>query len=147
MMKKITLSFEKLESKVRRTLSKYPILYALIGGAGVVLFWRGIWHIADDMNVGSVISLIIGFVILILTGIFVSEFIGKQLIITGLIGEKKIATKEEGELETEESQLKNLQKTLNKLEEKLDHLDDHFESEADLDSSDNSKQTIGGEKK
>lgn len=127
MIKKIILSFGKLENKTRRVLSKYPILYALIGGVGVVLFWRGVWHIADDMNVGSVLSLIIGFVILLLTGILVSEFIGKQLIITGLVGEKKITEKEEQEIETEEGQLRNLQKTLNKLEEKLDHIDDHFE--------------------
>jgi len=117
----------KIENKIRIKLSRYPILYALIGGIGVVLFWRGIWHMADDMSMASGLSFIIGFVILLLTGIFVSEFIGKKLIITGLVGEKKLEEKEESEIETEEGQLKNLQNTLNKLEKKLDHMETHLE--------------------
>lgn len=127
MLKTIIEFFSKLEDKVRMKLSQYPILYALIGGIGVVLFWRGIWHIADDVGVSSIISLVIGATILIVTGLFVSEFIGKRLIISGLIGEEKLAEKEEGEIETEESQLRNLQKTLNKLEKKLDHIDEEIE--------------------
>ena len=118
---------DKLERRVRGKLSHYPIFYAFVGGIGVVLFWRGVWHTADDLNLGSLISIIIGVVILILTGVFVSSFIGNQLIISGLVGEKKIAEKEEGELQTEEMQLKNLQGTLNRLEKKLDHIDAEIE--------------------
>ncbi|MFA5932387.1 MAG: hypothetical protein WC793_03350 [Candidatus Paceibacterota bacterium] len=118
---------DKLERKVRGKLSHYPIFYAFVGGIGVVLFWRGVWHTADDLNLGSLISIIIGVVILILTGVFVSSFIGNQLIISGLVGEKKIAEKEEGELQTEEMRLKSLQSTLNRLEKKLDHIDQEVE--------------------
>ena len=74
-VKRIIKFFDKLEDEVRGKLSRNPFLYALLGGIGVVLFWRGIWHIADDINLGSGISLIIGSVILLMTGVFVSEFI------------------------------------------------------------------------
>ena len=92
-MIKIIQFFDKLEDKIRGKLSHYPILYAIIGGVGVVLFWRGVWHIADDLNVGSVVSLIIGTVFLLMTGVFVSAFIGSRLIISGLSGEKKLTEK------------------------------------------------------
>jgi hypothetical protein len=75
------------------------------------------------MNMGSIVSLIIGFFILIVTGVFVAEFIGNKLIISGLIGEKKLEAKEEGEIVTEETQLKNLQNTLRRVEKKLSELE------------------------
>lgn len=120
--------FDKLEDKIRGKLSHYPILYAFIGGIGTVLFWRGIWHTADDINLGSSMSLILGAIILLLTGVFVAEFIGNKLIISGLVGEKKISEKEKDEIETEEDQIKNLQQTLSRLEKKLDHIDADIES-------------------
>ena len=127
LIKKIVKFFDKLEGRVRGKLSHRPILYALIVGIGVVLFWRGIWHTADDINIGSVISMIVGAIILLITGVFVSSFIGSRLIISGLIGEKKLTEKEEVEIETEETRLKNLQNTLNRLEKKLDHIDEDIE--------------------
>lgn len=127
LIKKIILYFDKLEEKIRRKLSHYPIIYAFIGGIGVVLFWRGIWHTADDANMGSIVSLVIGAIILLVTGVFVSSFIGSRLIISGLIGEKKLTEKEESEIQTEEMQLKNLQSTLNRLEKKLEHIDAEIE--------------------
>ncbi|MEK7539201.1 MAG: hypothetical protein AAB595_00960 [Patescibacteria group bacterium] len=126
-IKNIIKFLNKLEDKIKRKLSHYPILYAVIGGTGIILFWRGIWHLADDLKVSSIISIIIGSVILLVTGVFVSAFIGNRLIISGLVGEKKIAEKEESEIETEETQLRNLQSTLNKLEKKLDHIDKEIE--------------------
>ena len=123
----------RLEDKIRRKLSRYPIIYAFIVGAGIVLFWRGIWHTADDMSMSSIASLVMGTVVLILVGGFVSEFIGNKIIISGLIGEKKLTEKEggeikkeKGEIETEETQLRNLQNTLSKLEKKLDHIDEEI---------------------
>jgi hypothetical protein len=127
MLKKVTEFFYRLEDKIRIKLSHYPILYAFIGGTGIVLFWRGVWHTADDINISSILSLIIGVTILIITGLFVTEFIGNRLIVSGLVGEKKLAEKEEGEIETEETQLKNLQSTLNRLEKKLEHIDKEVE--------------------
>ena len=125
--KKVLRFFDKLEDKVRGRLSHYPILYAFLGGIGVVLFWRGVWHIADDINISSIISIIIGSILLLITGVFVSAFIGSRLIISGLIGEEKLVEKEESEIETEEAQIKNLQNTLSRLEKKLDHIDREIE--------------------
>lgn len=122
-MTKIIQFFDKLEDKIRGKLSHYPILYAIIGGVGVVLFWRGVWHIADDLNVGSVVSLIIGTVFLLMTGVFVSAFIGSRLIISGLSGEKKLTEKAKDEIETEEDQIKRLQSTLNKVEKDISNIE------------------------
>ncbi len=119
MIKKIVRFFDKLEDKVRGRLSHYPIFYAFLGGIGVVLFWRGVWHTADDINISSTASLVIAVVLLLMTGVFVSAFIGNRLIISGLIGEKKLEEKEESEIETEEAQIINLQNTLNRIEKKL----------------------------
>jgi hypothetical protein len=127
LIKKIVKFFDKLEDKIRGKLSHYPILYAIIGGIGVILFWRGVWHMADDMSMNSIISTIIGAIILLLTGVFVSAFIGSRLIISGLVGEKKITEQEESEIQTEETQLRNLQNTLNRVEKKIVELEEEVE--------------------
>ncbi len=122
-IRKVLKFFDRLENTTRLALSHHPILYAFIGGIGVVLFWRGIWHIADEINMGSIASFIIGSVILLLTGIFVSEFIGKKIIISDLVGDMELAQKEEAEIETEENQIKRLQSTLSRVEAKLTDLE------------------------
>jgi hypothetical protein len=123
-LKKIVLFFDRLEDRVRGKLSHYPIIYAIIGGIGIVLFWRGVWHTADDIGLGSLISLIAGTTILLLSGVFVSAFIGNKLIISGLIGEKKLTEKAKDEIETEETQIKNLSETLNRVEKLVSHLEE-----------------------
>jgi len=122
-LRRIIRLFDKLEDKIRGKLSHHPIFYAIIGGIGVVLFWRGVWHTADDFGMGSLTSLFLGTVILLLIGVFVSAFIGNRLIISGLIGEKKIEEKEQAEIETEEAELRNLQSTLSRVEKKLDQFE------------------------
>ena len=122
MIKEVVKFFDKLEDKIRGHLSHYPIVYALLGGIGVVLFWRGVWHIADDFNVPSAVSLIFGILLLLITGVFVSAFIGNKLIISGLNGEKKLEEKEFEEIETEEQQIRKLQSTLTRLEKKIDDI-------------------------
>ncbi|MCX6701791.1 MAG: hypothetical protein NTX96_01170 [Candidatus Zambryskibacteria bacterium] len=123
MIRKIISFFDKLEDKVRAKLSHTPILYAFLGGIGVTLFWRGVWHLADNYNMSAIVSIIIGSIILLITGAFVTTFIGTRLIISGLIGEKKLAEKTAEEIVTEESEIQKLQKTLNKVEEKLEDIE------------------------
>lgn len=123
MLKKLIRFFDRLEDKTRGKLSHIPFLYAFLGGVGVVLFWRGVWHTADDLNLGSIISLVIGSVILLITGVFVSVFVGNRLIISGLKGEKTLVEKTSEEIMAEETQIEQLQKTLNRVEKKIENLE------------------------
>lgn len=120
-IKKISHFFDKLEDKTRTKLSHYPIVYAFFGGIGVVLFWRGIWHTADIIPIiqSGPVSILVGSIILLMTGVFVSAFIGNTLILTGLKGEKKLSERTEEGLETEDSKIKRIQTTVNKIEDEL----------------------------
>lgn len=108
---KIVYFFDKLEDKVRGRLSRYPILYAFIGGIGIVLFWKGVWETAEYFDIlygpGSIIASII---LLLMVGLFVSYFIGDSIVISGLRGEKKLIDKEEAEIFNEEREIARLGK-------------------------------------
>lgn len=127
MIKKTIHFFDVLEDKVRGKLSKAPIIYALVGGVGIVLFWRGVWHTADDSGLSSIGSLILGTIVLLISGIFVSSFVGNRLIISGLKGEKKIAEKTEEEIKGEESEIKKVENTLHKIEAELSEIKNEIE--------------------
>lgn len=102
MTRKIIKFFDKLEDKIRGKLSHWPIIYALIGGVGIVLFWRGVWYTADSFSfMTGPVSILISLIMLLLTGLFVSFFIGHYIIFSGLKQEKKIEEKEESEIEVE----------------------------------------------
>jgi hypothetical protein len=95
--------------KIRGRLSHYPRVYALVVGTGMILFWRGIWHTVDlihtfinnyqhysSIDLGSTpwwdgpLSIIAGIIVLNCTGAFVSSFIGNELILSGLRGERRL---------------------------------------------------------
>lgn len=133
-MIKIVKFFDKLEDHIRGSLSHHPFVYSLIGGTGVVLFWRGIWHAADFYQkhtyLGSIIfsdfgSIILGALILLLTGLFVSVFIGDSIIMSGIRNDKKLIEKSEDEIELEikkeENMLTKLEDTLEKIEDDHSH--------------------------
>ncbi len=142
MTKAVIKFFDRLEDKTRARLSRAPLLYALIGGIGVVLFWRGVWHTTDFLTLyflGDVeftlldiadgpLSFVIGTMILLVTGVYVSAFIGNRLIISGLSGEKKLAEKTEEEIETEEDQIKKMQSTLNKVEQEISKIESEIKT-------------------
>ena len=75
----------------------------------------------------SPISFFVGTTILLVTGVFVSAFIGNRLIISGLSGEKKLAEKTEEEIRTEEEQIQIMQSTLRRVEKKLGKIEDELE--------------------
>jgi hypothetical protein len=123
MLKRIVSFFDHLEDWFRKQLSKYPIFYAFVGGIGVVLFWRGVWHTADEYPfLTGPVSLVLGSVILLMTGIFVSAFIGSRILLTGLRGEKKLTEKSREEIDLEEQELKNIQKTVEKIEKEVEEI-------------------------
>ncbi|MSU55058.1 MAG: hypothetical protein EXS46_00785 [Candidatus Taylorbacteria bacterium] len=130
-MNKILKFFDKFEDKVRGRLSRVPILYAIVGGMAIVLFWRGAWTLADDLaSLGGVWafifdpinSLIISVFILLVTGLFVSFFIGDRIILSGLTHEKKLEEKTEAEVREEELELQNVMSKLNHLERKIEEI-------------------------
>lgn len=124
--------FDKLEDVIRHALSRRPLLYALIGGTGVVLFWRGIWHLADwvlltyfVLPVGpwdGLLSILAGLIILLATGLFASVFVGDAIIISGLRGEKKMIDKAEHEIKSEVELLTEATLELKKIEKKIEEL-------------------------
>lgn len=133
MPKNILNFFDRLEDRTRAKLSHFPIVYAFIGGIGVVLFWRGVWHTTDFLTLwllGEVnftlfdvadgpLSFVLGTIILLMTGVYVSAFIGNRLIITGLSGDKKLAEKTKDEILTEEDEIRRIHKTLDKVEDQI----------------------------
>ena len=128
--KKIFRFFDKLEDHVRIALSHYPIVYTIIGGFSIVLFWRGVWMTADYFPfLTGPISIIISVSILLVTGLFVSFFITDRIILTGIKQEKKLAEKTETEVAQEESavfsaltHIKSIEKSLAELSAKVDAL-------------------------
>ena len=122
MLNKLIRFFDKLEDRIRRFLSSYPISYAFITGSAIILFWRGIWELADRLGLSAVASIIAGAVLLLVSGVFVSSFIGNQIIISGIKGEKKIEEKTAEEITSEESTLGQIAQKLDKLDKKIEEL-------------------------
>lgn len=113
--------FDKLEDKIRVRLTHLPVIYALIGSVGIVLIWRGIWVIADDMLMPGWVSLALGVGITLSTGLFVSFFIGDGIIISGLNKDKRIDEKTEKEIHREEEVLEEIQKDIEELKDAALH--------------------------
>lgn len=121
-MKKIVHFFDKLEDKIRGKLSRKPLLYALIGSIGIILLWRGIWHTADDLGMSSILSLVLGVIILLSIGLFVSFFIGDQTIISGIKAEKRIDEKTADEIKAEEITLGELHEDIELIEQEISEI-------------------------
>ena len=119
-MRRIILFFDRLEDWIRAHLSRYPLIYAIIGGVGVVLFWRGVWHTADLFSfMTGPVSVALGIIVLGLTGVLVSEFIGNHIILAGLRGEKKLEEKTIEEINAEDKRIHSIEKTLENIEEEI----------------------------
>lgn len=136
MVKGIITYFDKLEDWIRSHLSRYPIIYTLIGGVAIVLFWRGVWHTADMFQEqGGILgwlfyaptNLILVIVVLMATGLFVSYFIGDTILISGLKGEKKVTDRTEREVKEEELKIVELRSTIKDMKEEVDEIKDFVE--------------------
>ena len=127
-MKKILRYFDKLEDRVRGRLSRYPILYTIIGGTAIVMFWRGVWITADEIAlfmpepfrwIDGPLSVISSVLVLLVTGLFVSFFVTDRIIMSGLKQEKKLVEKTEGEVRTEVDTLSHVKNTIEHIEQEI----------------------------
>jgi hypothetical protein len=129
-------------NKIVAYLSHRPRLYALIVGVGVVLFWRGVWHTADQIHAyftyreiestidvfsspwwDGPLSLFVGGIILYYTGAFISSFIGNELILSGLRGEKRLNEKTEEEVRNEVRSIADIKDSIKEINRNLEHLE------------------------
>ena len=97
---------DKLEDKISAKLSRHPRIYAFVGSIGIVLIWRGIWVMADNIQLPGWVSLFIGVIITSMSGLFVSFFIGDSIIMSGIKREKRIDEKTEEEIIKESEEIK-----------------------------------------
>lgn len=116
---KIFKFFDLMEDKIRHWLSHWPVLYALIGILGIVLTWRGVWHLADDLGVGAWLSIAIGIIILLATGLLVAIAIGDEVLISAWHGRRKISEMRLEDALTLADKVDEIKKLLEKIEEKL----------------------------
>ncbi len=131
MFKKIVHFFDKVEDKVRIRLSHRSILYACIGGMGTVIFWRGVWHSADILMKKSgflswffyePVTIVWASIILLMTGLFVSNFIGERIIISGLKKEKKVTDKTESEVDKEEDEIRAMRTRISQISKDIEEI-------------------------
>lgn len=121
-LKRIYKFFDYLEIKIRHRLSKWPLVYAFIGSIGVVLIWRGVWMIADSFDMPGWLSLLLGVLISVSTGLFVSFFVGDMIIISGIKKEKRIDEKTEEEIKKEENTLIEMEKDLREIKKEISEI-------------------------
>jgi predicted RNase H-like nuclease (RuvC/YqgF family) len=69
------------------------------------------------------LSFVLGTIILLVTGVYVSAFIGNRLIISGLNGEKKLAEKTEEEIKSEEDEIKKLRNSITRVETHIENIE------------------------
>lgn len=144
LFKKILNIGDRIEDVVRGRLSHYPIIYAFIGGAGIIIFWRGVWHTVDSFMeyffiVGDtftstsmrqlpwwdgLLSIFVGTTLLLTVGLFVTSFIGNEIIISGLKKEKKITEKTEEELQLEIKESEKIDREIHTMDRRLKRIED-----------------------
>lgn len=117
--------FDLLENKVRGALSHHPVIYALIGGVAIVLFWKGVWETAARFPIlDGPMSIVVSLLLLLITGLFVSFFIGDTVLISGMIAEKKLSEKTEKEVVTEEEEMNEVKKDIEKIGQDISEIKD-----------------------
>lgn len=141
MFESIYYLFDKMEDHIRARLARHPFVYTFIGGAGVVLFWRGVWHMADVFEKNSQLgaymfsplgSVVLGVVILLSTGLFVSVFIGDSIIMSGIKHDKKIIEKTIEDVDSEKSDIEKVLHALVGMKKELEILEHKARNKCDI---------------
>ena len=144
----VPVSWKRATLRIKAWLSHRPVLYALVGGTGVILFWRGIWltmdylmaairispaaHDSIDIVNGlwwdGPLSAVLGALILMCTGAFISSLIGNEIIISGLKAEKSLTEKESRIIRSRSMEIEDIRHDIENSIEKLDELEREIES-------------------
>ena len=131
MVRKVLTFFDKLEDYVRIELSHSPIIYALVGAVGIILLWKGVWEVAELIpGLHGLGSIVMGVIILLVSGLLVSFFIGDSIIISGFKKEKKLVEKSEMDiLKAEHTQTREIVAKIEHLEKDIHEIKaDHHRS-------------------
>jgi hypothetical protein len=122
-MKYFTNIFLRIEERARTYFERFPFAHAFLGGIGVVLFWRGVWELADRINIDPVTSVVGGSLLLGAIGLFLHTFVGNAIIIKNVEKDKQITKKAEHEIAVVEQDVKKEEITLVQLADKIDKLE------------------------
>ncbi|OGI72573.1 hypothetical protein A3J61_01230 [Candidatus Nomurabacteria bacterium RIFCSPHIGHO2_02_FULL_38_15] len=114
--------FLTTEERARKYFEQFPFIQAFLAGVGMILFWRGIWEIADIYQLNPFSSVIIGVLILGGIGLFVQTFVGNSIIIKSVKNEMSLGKKTEQKVAKFEKEIVKEEVTLEHLSSKLDVL-------------------------
>ncbi len=114
--------FLKIEDRARKYFERIPFIHAFLAGVGVILFWRGVWEIADIYHFDPTISIVVGIIMLVSIGLFTHTFIGNAIIIKNVKHEINIEKENRKDLSTFEKNINNEEVTLAHLSDKIDQL-------------------------
>ena len=116
-----------MEDRCRARLRNHPIIFGIIRGVAIVVFWRGVWGFMDffpyfDGLYGMMWTTIASSLVLMVTGIFISYFVTDRIILSGMKHEKKVAEKTQEELAEEEEMIARLAVTLERIGKELQEI-------------------------
>lgn len=120
--------FLNIEERARRYFERFPFTHAFLAGVGVILFWRGVWEIADIYRLDPILSIVIGVFILGAIGLFIQTFVGNAIIIKTVKKEINLEKKEVEEVTQVEKIIHAEEITLAHLAHKIDQLEEKINS-------------------
>ncbi len=127
-MNYITNILLQIEERSRKFFERIPFIHAFFAGVGVVLFWRGVWHIADTIELPAVTSLIVGLLLLGGLGMFLHTMVGNAIIIKNVERDATLSTKTSNEIFEVEANLAQESLTLEALKTELTKIHDKLDS-------------------
>ncbi len=126
MIWRIIVFFDELEDTIRIYLTRHPFFYSIVGVVGIVCVWKGVWETVDLFPfLYGPMSLIIGVVILLMSGLLVSLLIGDSIILLGGKGGKKILTETHIERKPKENVSESILEKLENIEKDIEEIKEH----------------------
>jgi hypothetical protein len=95
----------------------------VISGIGIVMFYRGLWLVLDEYPFFTGwVTLVIATMLLMLSGVFVSQFVSNHVILSGIKRDKKMVEKVGEQLKTDTELTQEVLERVKRIEEKLQSL-------------------------